>query len=661
MNNRQITKVFWIIFGVITLFFLLYPPVRFIELQTEAIQLSSKVSIFLFFLIAFAAAGSSWRDTNRANSLCEKTLLDSIDLITNINATDLEKQIFTIKKGFEQTFLAPNWLNYEKSLRRIKSGISPEGEVTEKYYATVEAGYFFTDDLITTNGFYKFPHSVHRYIPQMLIAIGLFGTFLGLVMGLMGLNFQDTSNTKSSIEIILSGIQVSFRSSLYGVAFSLLLTTFQNISTGCLETKLHELTNAIDKLFPMNTQEDGINEIYQELEKQTGSIQKMATEIAEGVGNRFDTSIQNSLLPALLNMEKVSKQMMETTERNSVNAISSIMDNIGNIITSSTKNELEGLKQSLSTITEKNKEMFESFNQSLSSLQNINDEQRTIMAESSTSMLNLEKVNGNMYSLQEKLSGIINSLDQSVNNQNQSNHDYSILMEQIKQNISIQTQSNQVFENVVSQNVELSKIQQEVITNMAATAESLDRFNREVPWALNAITENMGEFEKQSSRINNQLLSTVDKMETVYGNINDSIKDVSAAFDSSIEVLKEQVLNQLNEINGAYTDITQNLQDFSKTTNIFIDEMRDFVGEQKDLHELWNSYKHSFDALNTEINEGITTYSNTINQSLHDVFQQYDSSVSRVLGSFKSTIDEFNENIEDLNEALQRQFASEIA
>ena len=84
--------------------------------------------------------------------------------------------------------------------------------------------------------------------------------------------------------------------------------------------------------------------------------------------------------------------------------------------------------------------------------------------------------------LHDKLSGIINSLDQSVNNQNQSNRDYLNLMEQIKQNISIQSQSNQVFENVVSQNVELSKIQQEVIMNMAATAESLDRFNQDVPW-----------------------------------------------------------------------------------------------------------------------------------------------------------------------------------
>lgn len=653
MNNRKITRIFWTIFGLITIFFFLFPPVRFIELQTETIQLSSKVCIFIFFLIAFVAAGWSWWDMNRANSMSEKTLLNCINLIKNIDTTNLEKQFFTIRNCFKETFLEPNWLNYEKSLRRIKTGISLEGELTQKYYATAEADYFFTEDLITENG-YHLPYSVHRYIPQMLIAIGLFGTFLGLVMGLMGLNFQDTSNTKSSIEIILSGIQVSFRSSLYGVAFSILLTAFQNIATGCLEAKLRELTNAIDRLFPMNTQEDGINEIYQELEKQTGSIQKMATEITEGVGNRFDISIQNSLIPALLNLEKVSKQMMETTERNSANAISSIIENIGTVITSSTQNELEGLKQSLSTITDKNKEMFETFNQSLSSLQNINNEQRTIMAESSTSMLNLEKVNSNMYSLQEKLSDIINSLDQSVSNQNQSNRDYSILMEQIKQNINVQNESNQVFENVVSQNIELSKVQQEVITNMASTAESLGRFNQDVPSALTTITNNLNEFEQLSSKVNNELLSTVNKMETVYGNINQSIAEISSSFDSSIAVLKDQVLNELSKINDSYVDITENFVGFSQTTNVFIEEMQEFVQEQKNLHDLWNSYKHSFDALNSEINQGISTYSNTVNQSLNEIFQQYDSSVSKVLGNFKSTLDEFNDNIEELHDVVQK-------
>lgn len=660
LNNRLITKIFWALFGIITLFFLFYTPVRFIELHTETIGLSSRVSIFIFFAIAFIIAGLSWWDTNRANSQCEKTLLDSINLVKNINATDLEKQFFTMKKGFEDTFLGPNWLNYEKSLRRIKCGISPEGEITEKYYATVEAGYFFTEDLITVNG-YKLPYSVHRYFPQMLIAIGLFGTFLGLVMGLMGLDFQDTSNTKSSIGILLSGIQVSFRSSLYGVAFSILLTTFQNISTGCLETKLQQLTDAIDKIFPMNTQEDGINEIFKELEKQTASIQKMSTEITEGVGNRFDTTIQNSLIPTLLNLEKVSKQMIESTEKNNLNAISSIVDNIGSIITSSTQNEMEGLRQSLSIITDKNKEMFESFNHSIGRLSDINNEQRTIMAESSTSMINMEKVNNDMAALQEKLSRVINSLDQTVNNQSQTNQDYFALMAQVKENINIQNQSNQVFENVVSQNVELSKIQHDVITNMASTSESLNRFNQDVPRTLNAITENVGQFEQISSKVNNQLLDNVYKMETAYGNINQSIAEVSASFDNSIGVLKDQVLNGLTEINESYVEIAENLQGFSHTTNIFIDEMKEYVDEQKGLHDLWSSYKHSFDALNSEINDGLSTYTNTVKQSLRDTFEQYDSSVSKILGNFNSTLDELNETIDNFHEVLQEHFNSEIA
>ena len=46
------------------------------------------------------------------------------------------------------------------------------------------------------------------------------------------------------------------------------------------------------------------------------------------------------------------------------------------VITSSTQSELANLQESLSIITEKNKEMFESFNQSVSRMQGINDEQR---------------------------------------------------------------------------------------------------------------------------------------------------------------------------------------------------------------------------------------------------------------------------------------------
>ena len=148
-------------------------------------------------------------------------------------------------------------------------------------------------------------------------------------------------------------------------------------------------------------------------------------------------------------------------------------------------------------------------------------------------------------------------------------------------------------------------------------------------------------------------------METAYGNINHPLQRFCLVC-TSIGVLKDQVLDELTKINDSYVDITENFFGFSQTTNVLIEEMQNFVNEQKNLHDLWKSYKHSFDALNSEINDGITTYSNTVNQSLNDVFQQYDSSVSKVLGSFKSTLDEFNEKIEELQEVLEQYIGSEI-
>lgn len=630
------------------------------------VQLSSRVILVIFFFLVLSITVFSFWDIYRTYLIYEKMLADILNILRKVNKNNVENEFYKIKQSFEKTFLQPAWLNYEKSIRRIRTGVTPEGDVREKYCATIDASYFFNDDLLENKDLIV-PYAVHRYFPQMLIAIGIFGTFLGLVVGLTGINFHDTANTKSSIEVLLSGIQISFRTSLYGVAFSIVLTAYQNTLTGYLESKLHELTNAIDELFPMNTQEDGINEIYQELEKQTASIQKMGTEIAEGIGNRFDSSIQDSLVPILSNLEAVTKQIIESTKKNNEDAISSIVNNIGSIITSSTQNELANLKESLATITEKNKEMFESLNQSVSRMQGVNEEQRAIMAESSASMLNMERVNNQMTLLHERLSSMIDSLDLTVNRQTESQRDYTQLLEQVKANIDLQSRSNEVFENVVSHNVELSKMQQEVIGNMVSAADSLNRFNQEVPGVLSALTKNMHEFEEISTRVSDQFSSTIERLDTTYENISLSIAEVSATFDHSMGILRDDVTGQLITINDSYIDIAKKLQDFSQETNVFIDEMKIFVGEQRKLHELWQDYKSSFNSLNQEINEGLTNYSTTVSLSLRDVFAQYDESISKILSKFNSTLDEFsddldqfNTNIEDLREVLEDHSMAEI-
>lgn len=59
-------------------------------------------------------------------------------------------------------------------------------------------------------------------IPGTLTGLGLLGTFLGLIMGISGIGFSSVDAALSSVETLLSGIELAFYSSIAGVILSIL-------------------------------------------------------------------------------------------------------------------------------------------------------------------------------------------------------------------------------------------------------------------------------------------------------------------------------------------------------------------------------------------------------------------------------------------------------
>lgn len=63
--------------------------------------------------------------------------------------------------------------------------------------------------------------NVINQIPGALTAIGLLGTFLGLIMGISSIAFSSVEAALSSISILLNGIETAFYTSIAGVVFSI--------------------------------------------------------------------------------------------------------------------------------------------------------------------------------------------------------------------------------------------------------------------------------------------------------------------------------------------------------------------------------------------------------------------------------------------------------
>lgn len=64
--------------------------------------------------------------------------------------------------------------------------------------------------------------NVVQQIPGTLTALGLLGTFIGLIVGISGIGFSSVEAALSSIELLLSGIRTAFYTSIAGVIFSIL-------------------------------------------------------------------------------------------------------------------------------------------------------------------------------------------------------------------------------------------------------------------------------------------------------------------------------------------------------------------------------------------------------------------------------------------------------
>lgn len=624
--------------------FYYYPPVTFWEKDFA----SSSQVIFVFFVIILAITVYSFVMIHKHLNKKVKTIDEIMSSINRIKGKNIENEFNNLKNSFKDTFLEKSWNKYEKSLRRIKSGVNDYGEIQEKLYATVEAEYYFDGKILTNDS----PYRLQTYFPHMLVSIGILGTFLGIVMGLERIDLENIETTKKSIDVLLSGVQVSFRTSLYGITYSILLTLYQKIYKSLAEEKLYNLAEEINPLFPTNTQEDGIKEIYLELEKQTSAIQRLASDFAEEIGNKFNASLQENLAPTLVKLTETTENLARIAQETNSNALRALVDNVGDVITSAANKELNTLKTTLFELNNKNLETFEKFNTAVTSIGNLIESHKNVIQETNTSALNINKANREILDVSEKFHHLINSFENFYANQltlNQNNYE---LIDKYRESIFSQKELSGLIQENQKASVELIKLQAELINKTSDTAQNLNWFVQKMEGMLSKLNENIVNFEKASESINNNFLEIIENIDSDYTKMRLSLKEMSAALDQTMDRLSSEVFSNLEQINREYTKIVSSLELFGINMEEFTEKLSEYSKAQESVQSLWRSYKDSFEKLNQNMEKGIVDYTNNVRHGLDSIFKQYDEHITRVLDNFNNTIDSFSMQLEELNDMI---------
>ena len=81
-------------------------------------------------------------------------------------------------------------------------------------------------------------NNVVGMIPGSLTGVGILGTFVGLIIGIRDVAFSSEKQALESVQILLSGVDVAFYTSIAGVILSILFSLVYRVLHNCMEREL---------------------------------------------------------------------------------------------------------------------------------------------------------------------------------------------------------------------------------------------------------------------------------------------------------------------------------------------------------------------------------------------------------------------------------------
>lgn len=206
--------------------------------------------------------------------------------------------------------------------------------------------------------------------PTFLTAIGVLGTFLGLTLGLKGLqiNAGDVETLKDGISVMINGAAVAFMTSIWGVTLSLLLNLFEKLVEREALTKIRNLQHRIDSLYPRLPAEhslvqiaastDESKEALQELHERIGDrLQETVSTMSDSMQQAFSDAINSVMAPAIQSLvnsaSQQSTQVLEQMVSNFMEGIQSAGSEQGHLMKSAAEDvqlAVSGMAQRMEAI-----------------------------------------------------------------------------------------------------------------------------------------------------------------------------------------------------------------------------------------------------------------------------------------------------------------------
>lgn len=539
--------------------------------------------------------------------------------VTSENIATKRIDLHTSSKNDGEDVVGHLWQEFDETLIEVRHN----GET--QLFNTFDAAHFFNTSTLAKG---VTDNRLIAAVPGFLTAVGVIGTFVGLQLGMSGMDMSgDVVLMKEGIKTVIDGAKIAFMTSIWGVTLSVIFNFIEKLLEQNVRTKISNLQTKIDEIFPRLSPESQLQVIANNSAESRESLQGLAEQIGikmqesmltatRGISEALETTLNEIMAPA------INKLVDETSEGNQKaleDLLTKFMDGFGEQ-GNQQRAAMEGASEKVNESISGMNTTMEAFIQKIEASQQASGERE-----------------------KELISSISLQVSQLVDQSNEQGSKMTELMETQLGNL------NGAFEE---SQIQASKREQELATNISEQIKSL---TEGISAQSNVLTEFVS---KQMSSLNDAFeareANTAQKAEErdlalakQTNAISSSTQDLVSKIDSSIQkhqTSSEQILQQGKSLQSS---VESSVLASAKAT----DSMRESASELKSAAESMNVFgSHVRDAgnkLSGAVTEAVETTKDlaTQNQNSSERMESLRDQLLLDTEKFKGIADQINDMI----------------
>ncbi len=580
--------------------------------------------------------------------------------------------------------VAPLWKKYEKTLIKVRR------DDMVAVYSTVDSDEYINP----VNLMSGLNVSFFSNLGGIFTGLGILGTFVGLTLGIWGIDTSSSARLQAGISTLLAGSSMAFVTSIIGIICAIGFNSWYSRDVKEYSKMICCTADHFDRIFIRKKLEDFFIEENEVSQKQLIAIQDLSTNLAVSLGETFNNTLEKLNMQMDQSMKSNLKETLEPLFTELIQETKKLNGGAMNTVAESftkgagaqiaefadTLKELSsGMKEILEHARQTNQQANEELQSSLNSMiEKLNQSfdqnlirQKEGIDQSSSQMQELMK--SLTEALRETAANVKSSSDAQKQNMEQSGEKMRSSMEesmvlvkkaleQISQKMEERTTAAAGKLDAASQGITkiaeiYDKTTKDAVKNMVQSVQNL----------MTGVEKGMQQMQNAMDQKEQGLVQVLNSMQRTLQSSHILVKDAGTAANAfqKAAVPIHDIASQMGKMVTSSTlinsDMNRQVEQISSISQNTQKNAEHIEKATVTTQQTWKNYEDEFIKVKENLDDtleslcsNIEKYNAVTTDALSRKLLKFDQSISAAVDRLASLYEETNDTLEDLNDHINK-------